>query len=142
MMRNERLEPRAQGAIEVARSPGVAACGHGILLDVVLGQQSGSFFHIQVMGFKEVRYIKTPGHIYPMPSSRMSGCKRIEVIRFAVNPPQAIGHTVHFCFVLQPQYGIVNEMRLAIGERFVVEKQFREGIGGFSFCSLSHVKRR
>jgi hypothetical protein len=31
---------------------------------------------------------------------------------------------------------------LAIGERFVVEKQFREGIGGFSFCSLSHAKRR
>jgi hypothetical protein len=72
MMRNERLEPRPQGAVEVALSPGVAARGHGILLcaavrtcgphfwtvnectnlDVVLGQQSGCFFHIQVMGFK------------------------------------------------------------------------------------------
>ncbi len=89
MMRNERFEARAQGAVEVARSPGVAARANRILLraavrtcgscfwtvnectnlDVVLGKQSGCFFHIQVVRFKEVRYIKTPGHVYPMPSS-------------------------------------------------------------------------
>lgn len=32
MVGDQRLQPRPQSAVEVARSPGVTACAHGVIL--------------------------------------------------------------------------------------------------------------